>query len=854
MKALRIWCVAALVAAVQSSVFMPTAGAAILSEKRGFADTGASYSGLQATNAGWYYTWGSGLGYPDDFDAVHAPMFRSWTNINDHVNWILTRPEPVEWVFCYNEPERSDQDNLSVADAITRCTQISNGLAGSGAKLVTPGVSDDGAGQAWMNSFHTSAVNAGLDFDAVAFHWYGVSNPYDPVGAANNFISRVNSYHDLWNKPVFISEFAIHDWSGSTYPVEDMIEGNRQFLDIVVPWMESTSYVEGYAMYPWFSDAPLFSGSPWQPTPMGYEYVGVLESGESEDIGGQDLGEHVAYLAGGEMAMTGTAGTVHYISALEKTCTISGTVDYSLGTGDWVRIQSGATLRKTGTNQVVFAGSTTNNGELEVAEGQLTVTTAVAGSGSVRVSGGTLRLTRNGSFSDAPLIDVRPGGTLDVSSSGLVVTSGQTLHNDSNSTVVGSLSAASGATVSGAGTYAGSLTAHSGSVIQIGGDGIAGYSAHVLIDDFESYDNSGGTGLGASPNNLTGDVWYGEWDGTGAAHITDDPDGDQSLGVTEGSGWRGAETDLANSFATDVSLADGETATYFYQVMAEGTATDCMIGLSESRDSVDINNAWQDFAVMPYVAGGNLKVYGNNIGDQSVTAMTNGEWYNVWVVVDNDAKTFDMYYSTGTDDGTLAYSDISFGRITDPVNLEAFAAMNAGTDMVHVDNLYRLEGVDTSNPLAGSGATGYIAETMTVEGDVLIESGAILAFDIFDPTLGDLLDIGGTLTAGGTLQVTLDPAAPALGLGDTFNLIDFASATGSFSGFDLPALSAGLEWDTSTLLVDGTIAVVEEGNGRLRRRRRRRRRGPALLAAQRRDARRPGRLAERLHRFCGCGW
>src|SRR5687768_4478458 len=53
------------------------ADAAVLSSKRGFADVGANYSNLQATGAGWYYTWGTGVGNPGNFDAKHYPMFWS---------------------------------------------------------------------------------------------------------------------------------------------------------------------------------------------------------------------------------------------------------------------------------------------------------------------------------------------------------------------------------------------------------------------------------------------------------------------------------------------------------------------------------------------------------------------------------------------------------------------------------------------------------------------------------------------------------------------------------------------------------------------------------------------------------
>ena len=430
--------------------------------------------------------------------------------------------------------------------------------------------------------------------------------------------------------------------------------------------------------------------------------------------------------------------------------------------------------------------------------------------GPTTIESGTLALTGAATIAASPSITVAEGATLDVSGTTgtFTLASGQTLTNNSSTTVAGDL-VADGGTIFSSGTFDGSVTLQSGSTLRVGGDGIVGYQTHVLIDDFESYDNSGGTTIGATPNNLTGDVWIGEWDGTGGAHVTDDPDGDQSLGVTEGSGWRGAETDLANNFATDVSLPDGQTATYFYQIMAEGTDVDCMTGLAESRASVDINYPWQDYSVMPYVAGGYLKLYGDNVGDQYIAAISAGEWYNIWVVVDNDSKTYDMYLSTGTDDGTIVASGITFGRITAPVNLEAFAAMNSGHDMVHVDNLYRLEGVDTTNPISTAGYLAFTGEaTVTIDGDLTLNAGSQLLLDLGDTTVYDSLDITGTLFAGGTLDVTLSDDAPALALGDSFDLFDFTSAGGAFDAFDLPALATGLAWDTSNLLVTGELQVV----------------------------------------------
>jgi len=75
----------------------------------------------------------------------------------------------------------------------------------------------------------------------------------------------------------------------------------------------------------------------------------------------------------------------------------------------------------------------------------------------------------------------------------------------------------------------------------------------------------------------------------------------------------------------------------------------------------------------------------------------------------------------------------------------------------------------------------------------------------------DVLDVGGSLTLGGTLDVDLlygfRPQA-----GQTFDILDFdpENLSGRFSAFDLPALGGGLSWDTSALYTSGAIGVVPE--------------------------------------------
>lgn len=252
--------------------------------------------------------------------------------------------------------------------------------------------------------------------------------------------------------------------------------------------------------------------------------------------------------------------------------------------------------------------------------------------------------------------------------------------------------------------------------------------AWLLLDNFDSYDNSGGTGIGASSGpNLTGNAWLGVFDGTGNAHIVDVGGSNQAAEIWGSSGtggWRGIEADLNQWGAV---LADGATGTYFYRFNpttsfradSDGPDWDVMMGLSDNVGTIDNNNSWQDFAVMPFFAGAN---------DGTADFLANGAtpnplisdaardtWYNVWLVIDNDdnvndsdGKSYDIYVSTGTDAGTLAGAGANYRNSLGAGALEAISFMSHSDNAMQFDDVYFTVGVDLTNPLAVPEASAFL--------------------------------------------------------------------------------------------------------------------------------------------------
>ena len=102
-----------------------------------------------------------------------------------------------------------------------------------------------------------------------------------------------------------------------------------------------------------------------------------------------------------------------------------------------------------------------------------------------------------------------------------------------------------------------------------------------------------------------------------------------------------------------------------------------------------------------------------------------------------------------------------------------------------------------------------------IEGNATFAADNILAMELGGTTAGseyDTLLVDGTLTLNGTLDVILiDGFEPSVG--DSFDILDFGSLAGQFTGIDLPILTDELVWNLSELYSAGEISVVPTALG-----------------------------------------
>lgn len=196
-------------------------------------DTWAPKKGLghgefgAAFNAGWNYRWGPNrpTGLPEK--VVFHPM--QWGSFNWTYN---TGSGPIwqrnsEWrksgdgmlMMGFNEPDRTDQSNIPVADAVNLWPQ----LMALNQPLVGPCPADGGT---WLTAFTTDAKSRGFRWEYTAIHAYP-----GPGGNSDGLINNIQDYFNDYNLPVWLTEFSFVDWGkNQTWSEENCYQTLAEFL------------------------------------------------------------------------------------------------------------------------------------------------------------------------------------------------------------------------------------------------------------------------------------------------------------------------------------------------------------------------------------------------------------------------------------------------------------------------------------------------------------------------------------------------------------------------------------------------------------------------------------------------
>ncbi|KIV98861.1 uncharacterized protein PV09_09387 [Verruconis gallopava] len=193
---------------------------------------------------GWAYNWGSSPeNIPSGIEYIpllwgNGPIYTdSWTQ---DANKAISCGTSA--VLGFNEPDHPQQANIDFNTAAMDYKQyITSNFAGK-IKLVSPSVTNGAApmGLAYLQNFMDSCSDCQIG--AIAIHWYDTSTNIQ------YFQSYIRQAYDQFKLPIWLTEFGTTDGNDTS------------FLEVVLPWLDSQSYVERYAYF-MAEDGMLLSGN-----------------------------------------------------------------------------------------------------------------------------------------------------------------------------------------------------------------------------------------------------------------------------------------------------------------------------------------------------------------------------------------------------------------------------------------------------------------------------------------------------------------------------------------------------------------------------------------------------------------
>ena len=192
-----------------------------MSTKKGFVYKSIDFAKVASVNPKWYYNWGGSRSFGDDPALPFTPM--KWGKGTG-----LLQCDSNE-LLGFNEPDRPDQSNISPQDALALWGE----LVRSGKRIGSPAMAGNPVKPgSWLEQFSGS-------YDFVCLHWYAPPN-------ASSFLKWLDAVYAKFQKPVWITEFAVADWNNKApggYPLEDV----KTFMDLVCRGMDARPFVERYS-------------------------------------------------------------------------------------------------------------------------------------------------------------------------------------------------------------------------------------------------------------------------------------------------------------------------------------------------------------------------------------------------------------------------------------------------------------------------------------------------------------------------------------------------------------------------------------------------------------------------------
>jgi len=215
------------------------------SQKKGLGNRSGSL--LADLKCKWFYNWMANFPADAPLGIEYIPMVRSGGITNPSLITKVAdqaRELGITELLGLNEPDAESQDNMSVENALDAWPLLME----TGMRLGSPGcVHPD---KEWMNAFMEGVKKRDLRVDFVCVHSYGGPN-------TKSFVRRLEDVANLYDRPLWITEFAVGDWSAKT-PEENRHSPKvvLRFMEEVLPMLDKLDFLERYAWFSAGQDSP----------------------------------------------------------------------------------------------------------------------------------------------------------------------------------------------------------------------------------------------------------------------------------------------------------------------------------------------------------------------------------------------------------------------------------------------------------------------------------------------------------------------------------------------------------------------------------------------------------------------
>lgn len=194
--------------------------------------------------ANWFYHWGNTPREEIPANVGYVPMFWGRGSVTDaEIERLkqLKAEGKINYVLGFNEPDGHAQANMSVDEAIALWPKLEE----IGLPLISPAVVGSPFTNPWMIEFMQKVDQLGLRVDYIGFHSY----PGPNVGS---FMNKLRSTYESYNRPIWITEFAVADWKATSDDNNKYSEAQvLEFMKAVLPELDKIEWITRYA---WFDD------------------------------------------------------------------------------------------------------------------------------------------------------------------------------------------------------------------------------------------------------------------------------------------------------------------------------------------------------------------------------------------------------------------------------------------------------------------------------------------------------------------------------------------------------------------------------------------------------------------------